>query len=384
MADTYCLRRRTRSAGRAGPFGLGHPPGRKVVLGCLLFLVVPSASVGDIQVGLDLPAMCERADLVVVGRAVEVRPDGRATFADEGASYPGRLVVVTLDVERLLRGTAGRTLNFTFTVPAVPVIDVGGRAVQVGEIGVFFLRRDAQGYAVLDQDYPDVPAWPGRLEAAGSMLDRVTAEVVHALNSPGAPAGVKLHAIRTLAMIRTPAATAALKGAVTSPSPDVRLAAASALITQSHASVLRDVEPVLLSNSSKIDPQLRDSVGRAIGFGIKDPRAIPLLIPLLASHNVYLRRGAAAALRNTHDPRALGPLSQALYDSDREVRYYAVVGLGELTRQNQWTPSIANFDQNEQKFLKHWRDWAKSLKRVPHAQGQAATPPASRPAAPPR
>ena len=124
MADTYCLRRRTRSAGRAGPFGLGHPPGRKVVLGCLLFLVVPSASVGDIQVGLDLPAMCERADLVVVGRAVEVRPDGRATFADEGASYPGRLVVVTLDVERLLRGTAGRTLNFTFTVPAVPVIDV--------------------------------------------------------------------------------------------------------------------------------------------------------------------------------------------------------------------------------------------------------------------
>ncbi len=67
----------------------------------------------------------------------------------------------------------------------------------------------------------------------------------------------------------------------------------------------------------------------------------------------------AAALRNTHDSAAIKPLAGALYDSDHEVLYYSVVGLGEITGQNEWTPSVDNFNQNEQRLLKHWREWAK-------------------------
>ena len=51
---------------------------------------------------------------------------------------------------------------------------------------------------------------------------------------------------------------------------------------------------------------------------------------------------------------------EALWDPDREVRYYAVVGLGEITGQNEWTPATDYFAQNEEKFLTHWREWAKS------------------------
>ena len=73
-----------------------------------------------------------------------------------------------------------------------------------------------------------------------------------------------------------------------------------------------------------------------------------------------VRRGAAQALRNTGSSQAVAGLAEALNDSEREVRYIAVIGLGEITRQDEWSPSIDNFSEHEAYFLSYWRNWVKS------------------------
>ncbi len=61
------------------------------------------------------------------------------------------------------------------------------------------------------------------------------------------------------------------------------------------------------------------------------------------------------------------PLSRLLNNSDEQVRYYAVVGLGEITKQDEWTPAFPEFREHEAKYLSYWRDWAASnFPRVDH------------------
>jgi hypothetical protein len=74
---------------------------------------------------------------------------------------------------------------------------------------------------------------------------------------------------------------------------------------------------------------------------------------------VYIRRGVAGALRRTKSPKAVNGLSRALEDPDSEVRYWGVVGLAELTEQNDWRPSEPAFKSDESKFLSHWKEWAR-------------------------
>lgn len=72
------------------------------------------------------------------------------------------------------------------------------------------------------------------------------------------------------------------------------------------------------------------------------------------------RRAAAAALRHTGSNAAVDALSSALQDSDREVRYHAVLGLATITGLDEWGPSLELFDREEERYLTHWRAWAKS------------------------
>jgi HEAT repeat protein len=94
--------------------------------------------------------------------------------------------------------------------------------------------------------------------------------------------------------------------------------------------------------------------------GLKDPKSIPTLKRLLGTNNPQITKGVAIALRKSGSADALEPLSHLLNDGDEQVRYYAVVGLGEITNQDEWTPAFDEFRNHEAKYLTYWRDWAAS------------------------
>jgi hypothetical protein len=331
---------------------------------CICMLCAPLASAKIGPPAPDLRELCERADLIVVGRAVAVRPGGPTTIDENGTSYPAQLMVVELDVERTLKGPpAGPAATFTFSAVTVRALDVGGVAVAAGQFGVFFLREGRGGYEVLEPDFPFVIATPGSPGARGSPFDQAVAQVAHVLETASAPDRLKERAVTVLACSRTPAADRALRVAALSQPLNVRLAAMAVLMARAEVSLLPEVQRLLLSNDARIDRGRSDTVASAMGLGVWDARAIPFLAPLLRSGDVSVRRGAASALRNTRSPKAARPLAQGLYDSDREVQYFAVIGLAEITGTvGEWAPATPTFLQDPQRYLDHWREWAESLK----------------------
>ena len=98
--------------------------------------------------------------------------------------------------------------------------------------------------------------------------------------------------------------------------------------------------------------------------GLKDASAVPALKRLFETKDQRVIKGAAIALRQSGSADALEPLSRLLDNSDGQVRYYAVVGMGEITRQDEWTPTFPEFREHEAKYLSFWREWSDS--NLPH------------------
>jgi hypothetical protein len=313
---------------------------------------------------LDVSALCDRADLVIVGRVVDVRQRGPTIIVNDGTSSPGRLMVARLDVERVLKGAVDSTaFDFTFSLPSAPVVSSLHTPITVGQFGVFLLRKADGDFEVLDPYYPSVVASPGGPGATGNLLDQVTAEVAGVFASRQTSPSLREQAVRVLRSVRTPAATVALRAASRGQPVNVRLSAIGALLSRNDISELAAAEHVLLHPPPGVNENLVAGLAYAIGGGVKDPRAIPTLARLLPSKNVYVRRAAAAALRNTRDGAAIKPLTEALYDSDREVQYQAVIGLAEITGTvGEWAPASGTFEQNPKRYLDHWREWAKAPK----------------------
>lgn len=94
--------------------------------------------------------------------------------------------------------------------------------------------------------------------------------------------------------------------------------------------------------------------------GLKDPRAVPTLAKLVKANNPDINRFAAAALRQTGSSAALEPLSHLLGDPDLQTRYYAVIGFGEITHQDDWAPAFDEFQLHEEHYLSYWRVWAQT------------------------
>src|SRR5574337_256278 len=185
-----------------------------VLLSSCILALTPGAALAPLIPGLDLSALCDHSDVIVVGRALHVRQERSTTVVIQGKGFPGRLMVVELNVEKVMKGrTEGGALTFRFAVPSVPIVSSGYEEVLAGQFGVFFLRRFEGGYQVLDPYYPSVVASPGAPRTTGSLLDQVTAEVAHVFASPEASVDTKVQAVRVLQGVEGPAAAIALRTA---------------------------------------------------------------------------------------------------------------------------------------------------------------------------
>jgi HEAT repeat protein len=191
----------------------------------------------------------------------------------------------------------------------------------------------------------------------------VTAELAHVAGSAEAPLRARREAVEALSTLRTFAATTALQAATRHRDAGPRALAIAALLQRGDMAWLGPAASILLSHEQGVDPYLVWRLATAIEASVKDPKAIPTLVRLLHAPEVPVRRAAAAALRNTRDPAAIGPLTEALDDSDRDVRYQGVIGLAEITgADSQWAPAYDTFLNNQGRYLTYWRDRAKSRK----------------------
>jgi hypothetical protein len=325
----------------------------------LVAMLMNPASVSAIPVpALDLPELTAASDLIVVGQVLAIREEGRTTINTQGGPVQARQMVATLRAFRVLKGQAGApSVSFGFLIPEV---DLAYGGVAEKQVGMFFLKEvSKQKYEVLNPYYPSIVAAPDAPATEGAALDRVVAEVAYVLNSAKSSPDERERAVSILETVETPAATEALKKAARTPGGPPSLRAVAALLRRNDASVLDLAERALTVAPQGAEAGVRLTLALAIRDGVTTPDAVPALARLLRARDVETRRGAAAALRHVGTDSVVAPLSDALQDNDREVRYQAVLGLAAVTGQSDWGPSIDLFTQDEQRYLEYWKDWAK-------------------------
>lgn len=304
---------------------------------------------------LDLEKAVAEADLIASGRVVSLDALGDTTVALLGGTVlPASRFRATLKVDRVLKGDLkSQNLFFEFLIPESPV---GLKGADSGQYSIFFLKRVQGHWEFFDPTNPDLPAVPDSEMPPGAPLERVTTAVAQVLESPNSSDRDCFRALAALGSLRTDFARDLLRQALADTSGRRRLDIARTLVARGDIAGLIIVEDALLKPSG-LPENLVASLASSLR-GIKDPNAIPSLTKLAGSDISRVRLGAAVALRQTASPAAIPSLSRLLNDSDTEVLYYAVVGLGEITHQDEWTPAMDEFEKNQARYLAYWRDWA--------------------------
>jgi phage tail sheath protein FI len=330
-------------------------------LGALVALFIPPCLLASLVSPLDVAALADASDLIVVGRVSHPHSVGSATVYVGQQPVSAIRIIAEVAVSRVIKGSLDTgSAAIEYRLPQAP-IGYGTPSVDATEM--LFLRRTSGGRLLISDPYhPELvagercdsdPPGPGS-STRSEVLGRITAELSCVTLDETAQPAVRTRAIAALGSINSAEATTVMKSAAESPDLVVRSAALTALLRQHDTSRFDEVASILMNPA--IPERARGPLADAVD-GTGDPKTVPALEHLLDSQDAYVRRAAASALRNTHSQASIGGLGKAIEDSDSWVRYQGVVGLGEITRQDEWTPATDIFAADEQKFLTHWREW---------------------------
>lgn len=318
---------------------------------CILLATIIAPSSGTPRHPIDVADLAARADVIVLGQLASLRM-AKATTSE--AATPSSRIQGSITLDRLIKGRAeGSTLRIDFIAPQ------GSVEVPIGKYGLFFLTQSGNSFEFTDRTYPFVPASQDIEPRPGLPLDQITAILGETVGSTGRLTySERERALDALRRLRTELAASFLREALKGAPEDFKIEIARSLVARDDIAGFSIVTEALLNVANLPEAAVTNLAGSLAG--LKDARAIPGLTKLTSSGNTYVRLNAARALRQTGSPRALRPLSPLLDDADPQVRYYAVVGLGEITHQDEWTPSLDEFRAHEGRYVAHWRTWAES------------------------
>ncbi len=305
---------------------------------------------------LDVASLTSQSDIIVIGKILSVTDRGPTTLDPGSGPIPASAFEAVLQVDHLLKGSPhAQNLFVDFVLPKVPI---GIQGVVSGQYGLFFLAALQNELRFTDPMQPSLPAVRNAKLAPGTAQDQVTIALGQVLVAPQVPDADLFWALDALGRLKTDLARDTLRQALKSSSGNVHLDVARTLVARNDVAGLEPVESALLHPAGLSNTMISNLAG-SLG-GLKDPKSIPTLKRLLGTNNPQITKGVAIALRQSGSADALEPLSHLLNDGDEQVRYYAVVGLGEITNQDEWTPAFDEFRNHEAKYLTYWRDWAAS------------------------
>jgi hypothetical protein len=302
--------------------------------------------------------LASTADAIVLGKIVSIGQVGVTTLELGAEKVPSRVMAAELHAQEVLKG-APSTVDITvqFFLPDDPI---GYRTPPVGTSAIFFLSHTDQGYSFTSPYYPSVVGMPAAAAEGGALLDRLAVRVGAVIESTETSLDQKRQAIFVLG--ETPGATSTLllQSASHLYEPTLRLGAVAAMLMRNDISGLELAAEALLLPAGGPPSETTQNLLSGISVGVKNPQAVPTLATLLRQGNDPVRRAAASALVHTASPSAIDALAQALDDGDYQVRYYAVVGLADITGQRDRRPNTDDFRNREATYLSYWKEWRRA------------------------
>jgi HEAT repeat protein/beta-lactamase regulating signal transducer with metallopeptidase domain len=177
--------------------------------------------------------------------------------------------------------------------------------------------------AALKDTHPDVRR--AAAQSLGSRGDRrAAAGLVDALRDTDVK--VRVTAAEALGNLSVPSSIGGLTAATKDPSVEVRRAAFEALLHFEADQVSADV---FLPGLHDANPEIKAGAARALAER-KETRAVPELLAMLKDDKAELRQVAIQALANLGDRSAAGPIEGTLKDPSPDVRQTALEALAEL------------------------------------------------------
>ena len=309
----------------------------------------------------NLQRLVEEADVIAVADIFRIDDAGSATTSVDGLALPVSEYKANIHVERRIKGICpdGFILDF-FT----PQQFVGYPGVAVGR-QIILLKHQDNRYEFADRHYPSLPAAPGYISRIESdPLQAVIAELGRVVSSPAATQAQKWTVLaRARGIPNVESFKLALHaGLDAAENVDLKYRIQAELISRDDLSQLRPMVDLLLSNA--LTDEQRQMVHLVIANNVKSPKSVPMITRLLRSGDPLSRRAAAEALWHIASPDAIPDLLRILQDPDQEVRFYAVRALSDIANEPGWGgPGESEFQEHQQEYLTHWRNWAKSRAR---------------------
>ncbi|HXE91721.1 MAG TPA: HEAT repeat domain-containing protein [Terriglobales bacterium] len=313
----------------------------------------------------DLREQTEEAEVIVVGGVISVRETGTTEVTIAGHTLPAKVLEAKVQVDRTLKGAnVPVQAAVRFALPISPAGSVGYVGIAYPDYRIFLLKRAGDHFELANPYTPSLPAMPQASASSSSdVLTAVVNELASVIESPHTPEIVKLGVAFRLGSTSSAAATEVLVRQLPTSNPALRAGVADALLQHNYVPALAVAQELLMNSPATVPRYLLVNLSSAIGRYVKDERAIPSLHALLKAPDASSRRAAALALRNTASRQALEALASALRDGDPEVRYYAVIGLAEITGQPEWRPLEEDFHADQARYLSHWLQWAEEHDR---------------------
>jgi hypothetical protein len=324
-----------------------------VGLACILSLCMRAAVVPS----LDLQTLVANSDVVVVG-VLELH-QGISPNGDRNPGEGPQLRTGVVHVDQILKGRIN--VGTVEVQESLSEESQGYSSIPIDKCRIVFLRYRNDGrYEVTSPYYPSVVGICGYHSSANADLDRVIDQLGAVLSAKSSVPQDRVEAINDLATVENSNVIGVLKKALENEDRLTRVSASAMLLLQNNISGLEIADTALRSGESDLPSFLRHNLLYGISEGIKDERAIHMLDRLLHLPESDTRRAAASALRHIGSKAAIDPLISALWDVDFDVRYYAVIGLAEITRESDRRPLMDEFKEHEQSYLTYWRNWSRS------------------------
>jgi len=293
---------------------------------------------------LDLVKLFDSADVVAMGRIVDIYDAAVTTIDTVNGSHLARQISGTMAVDQYLKGTANaEELHFTFALPDEPI---GYGSVTPGTYRMLFLRRAGESFEVASVFYPALVAQPTSIGVSKSGLEGVVAVLRTVILQDDASTDDRVSAVNALASTNAQSSQASLEAGLAVSNVAVRLRSAAALLMLGNLRGLSLVEAALLSPNRPSD-EIAVTLRGAIALGTRDAAAVPVLGRLVGAADVETRRAASFALSRVSSPDAAAALITRFNDSDFEVRYNAVRGVSRALGEVSLTPSEEDFRLDE-------------------------------------
>lgn len=314
-----------------------------------LLFIAAGASSAFLVPSLDLRRDEPLADTICVG-AVMNRDSG---VSDSNGVVP---VQITFHVDRVLKGDVppGSNIVIRYTQHGAFLDQT------LTGYDVVFLKRDGDGYLFARPRLSTMRASRQLYSPYVRSADvraNLRWEVMNSLQDPS-PVTVR-EALKQTSLLTTEDILSRIKALALSPNPDI------SALALGHCSTAGD--DTCVSPAIAVVVQQLEMASGSTNAAIMSLRAMLERKPVGATHFNELadalksksdkaREFAVRLLRFSANPAALPYLKQALADTSQMVRYNAVMGLAEITKDHQHAPAVSVYKADEDTYLQYWRD----------------------------